>query len=389
MKLFVILPRVPYPVEKGDKLRAFNQIKYLSKHFELHLCALNDDQVHPQAYQEIQPYCKSFHILKISRVSVVINLIRAFFSGLPFQIGYYFNSKIERKIHKLIDEVKPDHIYCQLVRTAEYVKDVAIPKSIDYQDVFSKGIERRYQKAPFYLKPIFNLEYKRLVKYEALVYDRFQHKTIISESDRDLIQHPKHDQIHIVRNGVDFKFFHPIEKNKKYDLVFTGNMNYAPNVNAALFLVNKVMPLVWQQNSNITLLLAGASPNPKVKALASDKVHISGWMDDIRDAYAESKVFIAPMQIGTGLQNKLLEAMSMNMPCITSDLANAALKAAKDREVLIGAEPEQYAGHIIKLLEDEGYATEIADAGHQYVLKNFDWDGATKILAELIQNTNH
>ncbi len=389
MKLFVLLPRVPFPVEKGDKLRAFNQIKYLSKHFEIHLCALNDDQIHPKALEEIQPFCKSIHILKISKGSVILNLVRAFLNGNPFQIGYYYNSKVAKQIHHLISQIKPDHIYCQLVRTAEYVKDIDIPKSIDYQDVFSKGIERRYQKAPFYLKPVFKLEYNRLVAYEAKVYDLFNHKTIISEPDRDLIQHPDHDKIHIVRNGVDFDFFHPIQKQEKHHLVFTGNMNYPPNVNAADYLINQIMPVVWKKNPNVKVLLAGATPHPRVKALASERVHVSGWLDDIRDAYAEARIFIAPMQIGTGLQNKLLEAMSMKKPCITSDLANAALKAKPGHEILIGNEPEQYANHIVRLMEDDQFAANIAEAGHRYVLQHYDWNSATEILADLIRNTNH
>ena len=124
-------------------------------------------------------------------------------------------------------------------------------------------------------------------------------------------------------------------------------------------------------------MLAGAKPDNKVKVLESEKVKVSGWMDDIRDAYASSKVFIAPMRIGTGLQNKLLEAMSMKIPSITTPLANDALQAKNGKEILIGNDATGLAQHIIDLLSNKKLNDEIAEAGYNFVHQHYSWDKAS------------
>ena len=130
-------------------------------------------------------------------------------------------------------------------------------------------------------------------------------------------------------------------------------MNYAPNIDSVLFLVHHVLPLVHAKRPGTTLLIAGVDPDQRVRDLAvhDPKVTVSGWVKDIRDSYASARIFVAPMQIGTGLQNKLLEAMAMHMPCVTSALANNAVGAVPGASILIGQEPQDYADHILYLLD--------------------------------------
>ncbi len=390
MRIFVILPRIPYPLEKGDKLRSFHQIKELSKNNEIILCALNSvKNINRQkAFETLQPYCRSVNFINLSLTGQLWNILLAFFKGLPLQVGFFYSRKAQRKINKLIDEYHPDHLYCQLIRTAEYVKTKQIPKTLDYQDVFSYGVKRRSRQSHLWLKPLLKIEYNRLINYERAVFEYFDNKTIISEPDRNLIPYPKKGEIHIVQNGVDFEFFKPMEKEKRFDVVFTGNMHYPPNVDAARFLVKKIMPRVWQQKPDTKILLAGASPDAAVKALAGKRVVVSGWMDDIREAYASAELFIAPMRIGTGLQNKLLEAMSMKIPCITTPLANEALKAEPNREILVAETAEELANHLINLIDNVSFRKKIAENGHLFAIGKFSWESATAPLNRLISNTN-
>jgi glycosyltransferase involved in cell wall biosynthesis len=164
---------------------------------------------------------------------------------------------------------------------------------------------------------------------------------------------------------------------KEFDLVFTGNMGYPPNINAAEFLAGKILPLVLKDRPDTQLLIAGASPHLRVSVLKSDNVTVTGWVPDMRECYAASRIFIAPMQIGTGLQNKLLEAMAMEIPCITSGLANQALQAKPGEEILIATSPEEYAAEILKLLNNPGEAGRIAKNGYEYVKNNFSWEAET------------
>ena len=388
MKIFVLLPRIPYPLEKGDKLRAFNQIEQLAKHNEIVLCALNDNPKTSEqdAFRALQPYCKSINFIKISKPQILMGLIRAFFKGLPMQSGYFFNRRAAKRIDALIAKHQPDMLYGQLLRMAEYIRYKNIPKTIDYQDIFSYGMKRRADIASPITRPIYNMEYRRLKRYEAAIFEDFDVRTIISEPDRALFPHEKRNEILIIPNGVNHDYFKPQEREKKYDLVFTGNMSYPPNVNAVEYLANEILPIVWKTLPETTLYIAGATPDPRVKKAASDKIIVSGWLDDIRDAYAQSRVFIAPMRIGTGLQNKLLEAMSMRLPAITSPLANASLGAKPDEEILIGGNAEEMAQNIITLLNDKQKAEQIAQAGFEFTNRVYDWGRATERLEEAMKN---
>ena len=384
MKIFVLLPRIPWPLEKGDKLRAYNQIKQLAKNNEIILCALNDDKkVDKQAaFQAMQPYCTSVNFIDLPKIGILFNVFRSYLLGLPIQCGYYYSSKAKKKVHKLIAHHKPDMLFGQLLRVAPYLHKVKLPKTIDYQDVFSMGMKRRAEIAGIFSKPFFEMEYRRLKAYENKIFDEFDVKTIISEPDRANIDHPDRNKILIVPNGVDHEYYKPIEREKKYDIVFTGNMGYAPNVNAVEFLAYEIMPKVWEKLPNASLYIAGAQPDIRVKMVACDKIIVSGWIDDMREAYAQSRIFIAPMRIGTGLQNKLLEAMSMKIPCITTSLANSSLHAINGKEILVDNSSSELAADIVFLLKRPDKAAELAEEGYKFVNRVYDWSAATKIMED-------
>jgi sugar transferase (PEP-CTERM/EpsH1 system associated) len=384
MKILIILSRVPYPLEKGDKLRAFNQIKELSKKNQIILMALNDGKLDERALDELKKYCIAISILPLPKKQVIFNLVRTFFSSLPLQVGYFYFRRAQEKVDELVAKHKPDHIYCQLIRTSEYAKKhVNIPKTLDYMDVFSKGIERRKQTDSFYMKPLLAMEYRRLLRYEKNIFSSFNHKTIISAQDRELIPHPDRQQIQVVPNGVDTDYFKPVARKKEFEILFNGNMNYPPNVESAEFLVDKIMPYVWSKMPQVRVLISGASPTARVKDLETDHVIVSGWVDDVRDNYARSRILVAPMQISIGLQNKLLEAMAMQLPCVTSPLANNALHARHNEEIMVAETPEQYARYIIELLQNPAKVEQIAMNGYRFAVNNFNWKSTTALLEQL------
>ena len=255
------------------------------------------------------------------------------------------------------------------------MKDVkGIHLTIDYMDALSKGIERRIPKATFFLKAILELELKRLRSYESHVYDHFQSKTIISEQDRNHIDHPEADNIKIVPNGVDTAYFSAQgHEEKKYDLIFSGNMSYPPNIETAVYLATEVLPLIQTQRPTANLVIAGVSPAPQVKALASKSVTVTGWVEDMRTCYAASRVFIAPMHISIGMQNKILEAMAMGIPCVCSVMANNAIGAEHGNNILLGENTTEYANNVLKLLDDEDKATALAKRGREFVVSRYGW----------------
>ena len=388
MKVLVLLSRIPWPLEKGDKLRAYHHIKVIAKEHEVILVCLTDAPPHPKAIENLSEFCEEIHFIKLSKLGIIWNLATSLFNDKPFQVNYFYQKSAQKKVDKIIEKHMPRHLFVQLVRTAEYTKKYHVLSStFDYMDAFSMGAERRIDKAIPGLKTIFTMEANRLKKYENYIFNHFTHKTIISKTDRDIIEHPDRKKISILPNGVDFETFTKDDSiQTKYDLVFTGNMSYPPNVKAAHYLAEEIIPILIKTNPDISLAIAGADPHTSVKRLASKNIVVTGWMDEITDAYNQAKIFIAPMQIGTGMQNKILEAMAMEVPCITSKLAGEAIGATQSENILIGNSPEEYAEFILELLRNQDLSDRLKENALAFVKENYNWSKNGDALLELIKS---
>lgn len=320
-----------------------------------------------------------------------MSLIRAlgcFCTCHSIQIGFW-NSKRGRKEYSIFEkQVKPDVVYSQMVRTLPLVAKSTYPKVMDFQDALSMNMERRMVATHRGLRRfICHFEFKMLRSCEYRSFDIFDALTIISEPDSKAIPHKRGKDIEIVPNGVDFSFFKPMEMNKEYDVVFCGNMQYKPNVLTAEYLAREVMPLVWKELPKASLWLVGATPSFSVRCLDCDKVTVTGTVDDIRPYYAKTKVFAAPMKTGSGLQNKLLEAMAMKVPCVTSSIANAALGAKAGQEILVGDTPQEVATHIVQLLQSNQQRDILADNAYSFVCSNYSWDTFGRRLSNILEKT--
>ncbi|MCB0782060.1 MAG: glycosyltransferase [Flavobacteriales bacterium] len=383
MKLLVLLSRVPYPLEKGDKLRAYHLVERLARSHEVHLFCLSDTAVDPGHLDHLRQICEHIEVVRIPRWRILLKLLTAPFTRLPFQVAYFHHKLAQRRLDLTLEQLRPDHVLCQLVRTTEYVRRHPYQaKTLDYMDTLSKGMERRTENAPFYLRPVLRMETRRLIHYENLVFDLFDQRVIISEQDRDYLYHPDRGTVTVVPNGVDTRYFSPRKQDAEHDLVFTGNMNYPPNIDSVLYLAEQVLPIVWSKRPSTSLLVSGVDPAPVVRDLArkDPRIKVTGWVKDIRTSYASARLFVAPMQIGTGLQNKLLEAMAMGIPCITSELANNAVGAPPGRSILIGQDPDTYAEHILGLLDDAAERHRLSGNGLAFVRERFSWESATAAL---------
>ena len=386
MKILVVLPRFPYPLEKGDKLRAYYQIKELSKHNEVYLYSVSHTKVLPEHIDAVKPYCKEICLVRSPKLVNYKNVVRNYLHTKSLQMGYWDSIK-SRKAYKAFEKrVNPDVLYSQMVRTMPLVSRSPRPKVMDFQDAMSMNCERRMEKSRGLWHYILHFEFKMLRSTEYNSFKIFDALTIISETDSEAIPHKQNGDIHIIPNGVDFGYFAPMEREKKYDILFCGNMSYEPNVHASQFLAKEVMPLVWKEMPEATLLLAGASPKREVRKLEGDKVTVTGYVDDIRESYASARIFAAPMQTGSGLQNKLLEAMAMMLPCVTTSIANASLYAEDGRQVLVGDTAQAFADHLIALLRNPERRNQLAIEGYNYVNDNFSWEKAGEKLEAVLQS---
>ncbi|MBB77784.1 MAG: hypothetical protein CL844_02145 [Crocinitomicaceae bacterium] len=383
-KLLMLVSRFPFPLDKGDKLRAFYQIKEMSDFFDITLIALSEREVSKNNFNQVKIFCDKIIICKLTLFSKIFHISRSIINGNPFQIGFFYSYRAQKKINSIIKENNFKYIYCQLVRTSEYVKNHhEIPKALDYMDALSIGAKRRIKKEPFYKKWIFKLENERLIRYEKLIFDFFEIKTIISEQDQKLIHHPENNKIICIPNGIDDFFFKPIQIKKDHDFVFIGNMSYAPNIQAVKYIYKNILPKFPKSK----LLISGASPHKSIIRLTkkSNQITLIGWVDDIRKSYYRGKLFLAPMIIGSGMQNKILEAMAIGIPCVTTPLVNNAIKAKQNKEIFEVNSINEFNKVISKLLKDPKLQKTIGENGKMYVKKNYTWTESTSILINLMK----
>lgn len=381
-KIIFIVSRFPYPLDKGDKLRAYHQLRFLSQHHDIYLMALHMAPISAEARQELEPYCKEIHTFQLQFLTLAWQVIMSIFHQIPMQVGYFYSPSIRKKIHQLFKTISPDTIYCQLSRTALYAHDVTTRHVIDYQDAFSTNYQR-IQTQYRGLKRWFYAREGRLMKrFEINMAKWYDACTIISEFDKIQLQHTG-KEITVVPNGVDINYFTRQQAEPTYDLVFSGNLSYIPNQQAALFIIQELLPTLKLRKPNLKVLIAGTSPGG-LQQFADDTLHIPGWMPDIREAYQSARIFIAPLFSGAGMQNKILEAMSMKVPCITTSIVNASLNAKIGQELLVADTAHDFIQTIDSLLEDTQLQEQLSNNGRIFIEQKFQWDMANQHLLTLL-----
>ena len=353
---------------------------------DVFLICLNDNQPDIESIRHFENIGIKIRVLQLSKITKSISLINSVFSGRPFQVGYHYSRNAYNKISKLIDEYNPDIIYCHLLRVAPYVITKKHRKVIDYMDAFGYSMERRANLSSFPLNKLYKVEAKRMKIYEQSCAKYFDSITIISEQDRRRLKFKDSPGMEVIPNGVDLEYFTPEDHDgKKYEIGFIGNLGYLPNVEAAHYIINNIIPGF----ENITVLICGARPAKSLLKVKLENIYVKGYIEDIRDAYSQIKIFIAPLFSGTGQQNKILEAMAMGVPTITTNEVNNAIGAVPGKQILIANTAPEFVEKIKLLSSNSDLYQEIRNNAITFVHENYSWEiGVTK-LTQVFKNINN
>lgn len=382
LRINILTSRFPYPLEKGDKLRIYNQIKLLSEHHEIFLFCINDKIVSQQDLDHLSTYCAKIKIYHLAIWKRLWTVFTGILSGLPIHVAYFYDKSFKNDINIELSSTGADLTLCQLIRVVPYVTNFEGPIWIDFMDSFSGNLKRRYKKAPWWEKIWLPWEINKIAKIEQMSLSIGQHFTIISEQDRSEID-PNNDQdIFIIPNGVDTTYFCPNEyQYEVFDICFTGNLGYEPNIKAALYLIKKIGPKVEE---DYTIRIAGARPHKSLLKLSNSKYHINGWVEDIRDVYWSGKIFVAPLFTGSGQQNKILEAMACGTPVITTSLVNNAIGAEPGKEILIADDLKSFLIQIDSLRDDENLLHELSENARDFVVRKYTWKKIGEEMEEFV-----
>jgi len=386
VKILAVLPRFPYPIDKGDKLRAYHHLRYLAARHELSVFALSDEPVQEEHLALLRSFCVNVRVFQLSKSGILFRLLRNVFGSIPFQTAYHTDKGAIKALREEIGKDKPDVLFCQLLRTGELVKDVPIPKLMDFQDTMSENVRLRIEKEPFWRRFIFRMEYRRLLAYESSLAERFESLSIISERDKNLLPEPARSKAQIVSNGIDMEYYHPQpDAEKDIDIVFVGAMSYLPNIEAARFLVKEVLPILNQRHVRVKMAIVGAEPSAEVSLLASEQVEITGRVADTRLYYARAKMLVAPMFINTGVQNKILEAAAMQIPVITTHTAADAIASAEQIGFYRAETAMEFADKIQFVLRNGAEAAELATKAADFISQTYTWEACGKKLEALLE----
>jgi polysaccharide biosynthesis protein PslH len=372
LKILYLTSRFPFPLDKGDKLRAYHQIKTLSARAEVYLASISENDTPKEQVAPLLPYTCQCHLFRITQGQRIRSLATSAWSDTPLQTAWFYSRSIHKELQTLAETIMPDLIVVQLARMAAYNIDYPCPKILDYMDAFGIGMLRRAAISRGLTKVFYQIEGKRMLKYEGEIAANFDRLWIISAQDRDQIKRNDALEINVIPNGIDPSFLsYDDETKKEFDLLFVGNMSYLPNIEAAIYLVEKILPL---SPKGLKLEIAGISPDKRVKTLASASINVTGFVPDIRTAYARGRIFCAPLWSGTGQQNKILEAMAMGIPCITTTSVNLAIGGEHLQHILIADDAHSFADAIRLLLENEVLYKSISSKGRQFVAEKYRWE---------------
>lgn len=389
MRILFLTSRHPFPPVGGDKLRAYNFLKYLlASGHEVHLFSLIDRAVQ---LKDTIPYQRVFFL---SKTKSYLNCLRGLFSQKPLQVWYYRSTEVQRAIDTAIKGNGYDLIFCHLLRTAEYVRKATdIPKIIDLTDAISLNYTRvvqRFKKDISFKNFIYALEKERVLSYEREVIDSFNKSILVSQVDKEYLgQFFDVSRVEVIPNGVDLDYFsfHDGEYDRNR-IIFFGCLRTVPNSDAACYFAKEIFPIVKKEVPKAKFFIVGAEPNRKIFNLAKkDKsIHITGFVDDIRPHLKSAAVSVAPLRYGAGIQNKILEAMAVGTPVVTTSIGLEGINATHEKDIMVGDSPEIFARRIVDLMKDSNLRKSISVSGRMLVEKHYSWGKILEKLNFLINN---
>lgn len=378
MKLLFLANRIPYPPYRGDKLKIFNLAKRLCQKHELYLLTFTQTEEDKQYKAELEQIFKEVHLVHLPKWKSALSCMQGAVNPLPLQVLYFKSAAMQVALDSLLSRHSFDAVHVQHLRMAPYLAQRPdLKRILDLPDAFSLYWERRKSVKRGLLQAIFeNMEQKRVLQYEAVL-KSYNLSLVCSQEDLEYLQRLHHiDNIRLLPNGVDLTTFDAKDHDYTHNhtLLFTGNMDYAPNVDAVCYFVEDILPIIHRQFPDTKFVIAGQRPIDKVQALASEQVLVTGFVKDLASVYDSASVVVAPLRFGAGTQNKVLEAMAMGIPVVCSNIGFKGLGIQSGEGAFMETEKETFAQRVISLLSSVTLRQQVGETGKSVVRGKFDWN---------------
>jgi sugar transferase (PEP-CTERM/EpsH1 system associated) len=389
--------RVPYPPNKGEKIRSFHQIEYLlQNNHKISLACPYDESTDLDNIAQLESK------LNISVISERLSpkYIR-YSAGLllhkPLSVSNFYSKKLQQNVDQLILKNAFDNIVCTSSSMAEYIfKSEALPKLnprprliMDFMDLDSDKWRQYSKQSSLPMKWVYARESNLLSKYEHRINDLFDSCFFISQDEVDLFcKLNSSDKKPVsIGNGIDMTVFRPAQtppQNNHPVLIFTGVMDYKPNVEAVTWFADKVWPRITGKYPQARFVVAGMNPVQSILELKKKKgIEVTGFVDDILPYYHQSDIFVAPLRIARGVQNKVLQAFSCGLPVIATSMGAEGIEYQNGTNILIADSAEDFFSQLDELVTNRDLFHEIRKNALDLVRDRYSWEGQLEKLSEL------
>jgi len=384
MRILFITDYLPYPLISGDRIRVYNLIRRIARQHEVSLVGFLQTPDEIVGVSHMQEFCYRVETVNLRRrhkLARVPGLLRYVLAGIPFDFEFLRSEVLADRIRHLASSAGFDIVQIEQTRMALYLE--ALPTDTDYKHilVFHNVAAYQYDRiSRIALTPTKRmrawLHGRMLRRWEPRYAERFDRCITVSEVDRSLLMSANpHLQVDVVPNGVDTQIYQPLPlEGVQPALLLIGNMSYAPCADGAIWFCNQILPHIRRELSEVEVWIVGISPPPEVVRLSGDGVHVTGRVEDVVSCYRQSTVSVVPLRAGGGTRLKILEAMALGRPVVSTSIGCEGLDVVDGKHLLIADDPERFAEKTVRLLKDRALYQRIVADARQLAVTRYDWD---------------
>lgn len=395
MKILYVSHRFPFPPKRGGKIRPFNMIRHLSRSHEVVVASIARSEQEAKDGEGLASFCRRYEMARVHDSVQVLRMLVRLPTATPSSMGYFYSPGTMRAVRQAIDRERFDLIFVHCSSVAQYVEDVrGVPKILDFGDMDSQKWLEYSNHKPFPLSLGYRLESWKLERAERSLARKFDMCTATTRAEWETLESYRTGvATDWFPNGVDSEYFAPGDDPYEPDTIaFVGRMDYYPNQQCMFEFCERTLPALRARRPALRLLIVGADPSPAVSKLGRlPGVTVTGSVPDVRPYLRRSALMVAPLSIARGTQNKILEAMAMGVPVVTSRTAAGGVDADDDEHFLVADAPDGYVAAILRVLENRDERRRLSLAGRARMLSHHAWDKSMLRLDGIIDRclTNH